>query len=142
MPTIYGYGLVCNTPYAEIPEQFKKLWAVYAPSGEPPQVAYQCLDKPEEYANPTHKYRILIGQLHAMANVPAGMTAIELPGGRSLTTLHHGDYSKVGAAYERLSRELEARKLKLRAAPFELYLNDPQKVSQEEYLTKVVFPVE
>ena len=77
-----------------------------------------------------------------MTNVPAGMIAIELPGGRSLTTLHHGDYSKVGAAYERLSRELETRELKLRAAPFELYLNDPQKVSQEEYLTKVVFPVE
>lgn len=61
MRTIYGYGLTCNTPYAEIPAQFGKLWAMYAPSGEPPQVAYQCLDAPEEYANPTHKYNILIG---------------------------------------------------------------------------------
>lgn len=70
------------------------------------------------------------------------MTAMELPGGCCLTTLHRGDYSKVGEAYERLSREIASRGLKIRARPFELYLNDPQKVSKEEYLTKVVFPVE
>ena len=115
---------------------------MYAPAGESPLVAYQCLDGPDEYANSTHKYRVLISQLHALESVPAGMTAMELPGGRSLTTLHRGDYSKVGEVYERLSREVETRGLRLRAVPFELYLNDPQKVSQEEYLTKVVFPVE
>ena len=142
MDTVYGYGLTCKTSYAEIPEQFKKLWAVYVPSEQPPFVAYQCLDAPEEYANPTHKYNVLIGQVGAKTNIPEGTTAMELPGGRILTTIHRGDYSKVGEAYERLSRELVVKNLKIRAAPFEVYLNDPQKVSQGEQLTKVVFPVE
>ena len=45
------------------------------------------------------------------------------------------------AGYEKILKEVKAKKYEVRYAPFEWYLNDPAKVSQEELLTKICFPI-
>ncbi|CAL6102100.1 Transcription_activator effector binding [Hexamita inflata] len=83
----------------------------------------------------------LIGQHSALAYRRREEQHV-IPGGKALTLIHKGLTTKQVLAYYALASEVKVQNLKVRAAPFEIYLNDPAEVKEEEQLTKVCFPIE
>lgn len=65
-----------------------------------------------------------------------------LGGHQALFTLHKGSYEGVGAAYETLQKDREAKGLKEAGAPYEIYLNDPSTTAPADLLTEIYWPVE
>jgi len=64
-----------------------------------------------------------------------------LEGGTMATTVHHGPYEQIAAAYHTLTGWISEHGHEIAGPPRETYLNDPQMVSPEELLTRVEFPI-
>ena len=65
----------------------------------------------------------------------------ELEGGSMAMTIHQGPYQEIAAAYHTLMGWISEHGHEATGPPREIYLNDPQTVSQDELLTKVEFPI-
>ncbi|CAL6072098.1 Transcription_activator effector binding [Hexamita inflata] len=140
--TIHGHAMFVNAPYTDSPKLYNALWEHVKGLKLPEMLfIFQCFDTPEKFANPTHEYVCLIGTHQALAPIE-GVKQHTIQGGKNLTTIHKGAYNKVGAAYQALLDEVAAKHLKMRGVPFEIYINDPSMVKEEELLTKVCFPIE
>ncbi len=64
-----------------------------------------------------------------------------LPAGRAAACLHVGPYPQLGAAYEALSKWVEAQGYTVTGVAYEFYLNDPQTTPASELQTQIVFPL-
>jgi len=65
----------------------------------------------------------------------------ELEGGTMATTVHHGPYEEIAAAYHTVAGWISEHGHEVAGPPREIYLNDPQIVAPEELLTRVEFPI-
>jgi effector-binding domain-containing protein len=70
-----------------------------------------------------------------------GLAIKRIPAMTVATTMHQGPYDQIGAAYERLMTWIAGQSLQMAGAPMEAYLNEPDEVPPEEYLTEVMLPV-
>ncbi|CAL6102098.1 Transcription_activator effector binding [Hexamita inflata] len=139
---IHGHAMFTTAAYEDAPKLYQALWEkLQGVSIENPLVVFQCFDSPSQLSNPTHEYVCLIGQHSALKPI-GGVKQHTIPGGKALTLIHKGAYNQVSAAYYALASEVKVQNLKVRAAPFEIYLNDPAEVKEEEQLTKMCFPIE
>jgi len=78
------------------------------------------------------------------AQKPAGkgnIVAGEIPGGKAAACLHVGPYDQLGAAYEALSRWIQANGYEPVGVAYEFYLNDPQVTPPAELQTRLMFPL-
>lgn len=74
-------------------------------------------------------------------SVPDGIDASELPGGRSATVVHVGQYDDLSKAYDALSAWMEESDESAGVGPYEIYLNDPRSTPAENLETKVIWPL-
>lgn len=65
-----------------------------------------------------------------------------LPGGKVLSLIHKGSYSRLHEAWSRIGAYAEEREFVPTGTHRELYLNDPDTVSEEELLTELQIPVD
>jgi effector-binding domain-containing protein len=65
-----------------------------------------------------------------------------LPGGKVLSLIHKGSYSKLHEAWSRIGTYAEEREFVFNGLHREVYLNDPNTVSEEELLTELQIPVD
>lgn len=61
--------------------------------------------------------------------------------GKMLKIRHQGSYQFLGNAWSMGMMNLRAKKMKQAGHPFELYVNNPQEVPEEELVTELYFPV-
>jgi AraC family transcriptional regulator len=77
------------------------------------------------------------------SNPSGGVEIRNLPGGTYAVMCHTGPYSGLPAAWIAFSAELSGRGLRpLRGLRFEIYLNDPEEVPEEDLLTELHLPVD
>ena len=74
--------------------------------------------------------------------VPEGMMMEKIPGGKCLSTIHKGPYDGLASSWEKMVGYVEANPQDMRYYPFEIYVNDPNTVAEEDIETKIVYPVE
>ncbi|GAB6286673.1 MAG: hypothetical protein STSR0009_28750 [Methanoregula sp.] len=65
-----------------------------------------------------------------------------LPGGKCLTLIHKGPYANLHEAWSRIGAYAEQHNFMSTGLHREVYLNDPNDVSDEELLTELQIPVE
>jgi len=65
-----------------------------------------------------------------------------LPGGKVLSLIHKGPYSKLHESWSRIGAYAEEREFVPNGPHREVYLNDPNIVSGEELLTELQIPVD
>ncbi len=70
------------------------------------------------------------------------MEVRNLPGGNVLSLIHKGSYSKLHEAWSRIGAFAEEREYISNGLHREVYLNDPQEVSEEDLLTELQIPVD
>jgi effector-binding domain-containing protein len=76
------------------------------------------------------------------ATLPDGPATIsEIPGGQVAATVHRGPYAEISPAYHYVTGWLEENGHQPAGPPREVYLNDPQTVTQDDHLTEVQFPI-
>jgi AraC family transcriptional regulator len=76
---------------------------------------------------------------------PEGEVGVkEIPGGKYAVVTHKGPYKNLINTYNALfGNYIPKNEVKLRDCPiFELYVNDPEKVKEEDILTEIYIPVE
>jgi effector-binding domain-containing protein len=107
-----------------------------APSGIPFIVFHDVID--EQTA----------GDIEICIPVPPGTAfpdgparATEIPGGPVASTIHRGPYAEISPAYHYLTGWIAEQSHQHAGPPREIYLNDPQSVTQDELLTEVQFPI-
>lgn len=65
-----------------------------------------------------------------------------IPAGKCLTFVHYGSYESTEESWQAFSDYMEANKIAVRHAPYEIYMNDPATVNDpSEIMTKIVFPI-
>jgi effector-binding domain-containing protein len=130
------------------------------PRDELPDVLQACLEDVWQYLNRLESATVgpAIVRYHALddeqIDVEAGfpvaedlpgdgaIRAAELPAGRAATTLHHGGYDKLPAAYAALQRWMAVQGLRPAGPPWEIYWVDPsQAASVAELRSELVWPV-
>lgn len=65
----------------------------------------------------------------------------ELEGGVMASTVHRGPYREIAPAYHTVTAWISEHGHEVAGPPREIYLNDPQTVSEDELLTRVDFPI-
>jgi len=65
-----------------------------------------------------------------------------LPGGKVLSLIHKGSYNKLHEAWSRIGAYAEEKEYVPNGLHREVYLNDPNIVSEEELLTGLQIPVD
>ncbi|NNF62913.1 MAG: GyrI-like domain-containing protein [Acidimicrobiia bacterium] len=64
-----------------------------------------------------------------------------LDGGTVASTVHHGPYDQLRAAYEKVTSWISEHGHQIVGPPREFYLNDPDEVTPDELLTRIEFPI-
>ena len=64
-----------------------------------------------------------------------------LKGGPCASAMHKGEYGKLHETYTRLGAWVDSQGYTISAPPYEIYLNDPCEVPQDQLLTEVYFPI-
>ena len=106
-----------------------------APSGAPLIVYHDVIDEETD------------GDLEMCVPVGAAVSgdgdvySRELEGGTMATTVHHGPYQQIAAAYHTLTGWISEHGHDIAGPPREIYLNDPQTMPPEDLLTRVEFPI-
>jgi effector-binding domain-containing protein len=62
-------------------------------------------------------------------------------GGKCAHAVHKGAYSKLNESYTALAKWVEDNGKQIASAPYEIYLNEPGKVPEEELVTEIYFPI-
>jgi AraC family transcriptional regulator len=70
-----------------------------------------------------------------------GVELEDLPGGSAATTMHHGSYSGIAAAYQALEEWMKENGRQAAGPPREVYLTEPGTVAESDTLTEVQWPV-
>jgi effector-binding domain-containing protein len=97
-------------------------------------------DNPEEV--PAHKLRSDIGiPFKGEAKAESTIKIKEIPAQEVLYTVHKGPYREVGPAYTALFKYAKEKGYVPLGCPMEIYLNDPSKVEESEFLTEVQQPI-
>ena len=65
----------------------------------------------------------------------------KIAGGKVVTILHTGPYYQVGIAWDQVMQYIEKKDLQIKGLPREVYLNDPNKVPEEQLLTEIQIPI-
>jgi len=65
-----------------------------------------------------------------------------LPGGKVLSLIHKGSYTRLHEAWSRIGAYAEEREFVPNGLHREVYLNDPNMVSEEDLLTELQIPVD
>lgn len=65
----------------------------------------------------------------------------ELAGGLCVKGVHKGPYSELPSTYTKIMQWINEEGYMLVASPYEIYVTDPAKATQEEYVTEIYFPV-
>jgi len=65
----------------------------------------------------------------------------KLEGGKMAKITHKGPYAKAGEAYNKLFKWIADNNYKIVGNMREIYLNDPTKVPEEEFLTEIYVPI-
>lgn len=88
-------------------------------------------------------YTTCLGVESPVSNLAAGMIAGEIPATKVYTLRHVGPYEHLGNAWSTLNAMQRGKEFKhvKSVHPFEIYVNDPQKVSSEELITDIHFAV-
>jgi effector-binding domain-containing protein len=79
-----------------------------------------------------------------VAEAPEGrddITVSEIPEGEYASCLHQGPYSEIGPAYDALSRWVTEQGREPSGPAYELYLNDPGELPEDELQTQILFPL-
>jgi effector-binding domain-containing protein len=97
-------------------------------------------DNPEEV--PAHKLRSDVGiPFKGEAKAESNIKIKEIPAQQVLYTMHKGPYREVGPAYTALFQYAKEKGYVPLGCPMEIYLNDPSKVEESEFLTEVQQPI-
>ena len=64
-----------------------------------------------------------------------------LPGGRALVVEHRGPYSSLSETWARASAWIDEHDVCAGGAPWESYVDNPERVAPEQLLTEVVWPL-
>jgi effector-binding domain-containing protein len=67
--------------------------------------------------------------------------ASEIPAGQVVTCVHVGPYSALEPSYSALSEFVHEQGLEPTGVAYEIYLDDPQSIPEEEMKTRIVFPL-
>ncbi|MBL6447852.1 GyrI-like domain-containing protein [Fulvivirga sp. 29W222] len=71
------------------------------------------------------------------------ITIGETPGGKAVKATHKGNYDKLHLAHEKVSKYIKNKDLKIAGYPYEVYITDPEKVSDTaQWITEVYYPLE
>ncbi len=62
-------------------------------------------------------------------------------GGRYVTTIHRGEYRKVGETYSRMLEFIKEKNLAIKEESYEIYSNDPRTTKKEDLETIVLIPI-
>jgi effector-binding domain-containing protein len=71
----------------------------------------------------------------------ADFQASVIPGGRAATCIHVGPYSAISQAYEALEKWVQENGYQTSGTAYEMYIDDPGMVPEEELRTLVLFPL-
>lgn len=74
-------------------------------------------------------------------NGKGDVTACEIPAGQYATCIHVGPYSELKATYASLSNWIQENGYAVTGIAYEIYLNDPTQVSEEQLETQLLFPL-
>ena len=79
----------------------------------------------------------------AFASVDEDDATGSIPDCRALKVIHTGSYHHLGNAWSTVNSYQRHRKLKLnkQVAPFEFYMNDPEKVASKDLVTEIYLPI-
>lgn len=69
------------------------------------------------------------------------MEFVEVPAGKILTTIHNGAYNSMEVTYNRIHKFAETKNLELSKDTYDIYLNDPAEVKEEELQTQIFVPI-
>ena len=73
---------------------------------------------------------------------PAPIELASYPAARAAVHVHVGPYAELPAVYQQLGPALAAAGLRPGSEPREIYESDPTEVSPEQYVTRIVWPLE
>ena len=106
--------------------------------------AFVCHETPKDVvrANLRHNADVEV-VIPVSVEIPGNeeIACYELSGGPMAVITHKGPYEKSAASYKRLFAWLAENHKKVAGPTWEVYLNDPQKVTPEELLTEIYAPV-
>lgn len=145
VPPLYLATLEHRGPYPEIARAFQSLYAIIGANGLFPKVGHGVavyFDDPG--STPASELRSLAGAtLPAGTELPASLTAHEVPGGRMAVLTYKGPYSGLPGIYDYIyGTWLAASDAEPADHPsFEVYLNDPTDTAPEDLLTEVCVPL-
>lgn len=91
----------------------------------------------------THKWDMLIG-IPVTSKLPdKGIIRTgKFPGGLYLETIHVGPYSKLDAAYQRLTEYAGNEGISYKDESIEIYMNDPREVAKQDLQTRILVPLQ
>jgi effector-binding domain-containing protein len=69
------------------------------------------------------------------------INAGEIPAGKQVSCMHKGSYQKMEPVYEAIAKWMQENGHVPTGVSYEFYYNSPMEVSEDELLTKIVFPV-
>jgi AraC family transcriptional regulator len=131
-------------PYERIVHAFERLGAVMSGAKRPPDGQLLALYYDDPEATPPERLRSDAALTFPPGiDVPAGLIERHVPSGKYLTAIHVGSYERLGKAWADLKGEIAKRGLKpTGAVSYEVYLNDPIRVSPAELQTELFAPIE
>lgn len=134
-------------PYNTIGESFERLGGIAGPAGlfADPQARMIAIYRDDPETVPAAQLRSAAGILVSdNAKVPAPLEEIVLPAGPWAWCLHRGSYAALGDAWQQLIGQWLPRSGRRMAAGdcFELYLNHPGQVPEDQLMTRLYVPLE
>lgn len=106
------------------------------PAG-PPMVVYHA-HLPEEGVFDLQPGFFVAEPLQGQDDIALGVA----PAAQAATTVHRGPYDGLPAAWQAVHDWVAAQDRTISQASFELYLNDPGELPPEEWLTRIVVPLD
>ncbi len=65
----------------------------------------------------------------------------KIPAGKQLSYFHKGSYKELGSVYKEMMQWIQKSDYTPVGLAYELYYNSPEKVSESDLLTKIIFPL-